>query len=143
MNRTGRNRTHLAGWLLVSASAIAAVLALGGTAFAGAGHLAVRTDGPVAIAGHLYPAGQLELQKASDSGHLWALVLDGRQVALVFREGSSRDSGFRLYRDEAGLLHVQGVRIAQVAGGASEYVYRRSGHTELHAAATLPPRNVD
>lgn len=143
MSRTGRNRKHLAGTLSVSAIVIAAALALGGPTFAGTGHLAVRIDGPVAIGGRVYPAGQLELRKSSPSGHLWAIVIDGRQVALAFRDDSAGDSGLRLCRDDAGLLRVQGVRIAHVAGGASAYVYRRSGQTELHASARLPSRNLD
>ncbi len=135
MNRTGRNSSHSARMLAVLALTLVAALALGGTALAGGGHQAVRTDGPIAVGGQVYPAGLLELERTASSRHLWAVTIDGRRVALIFRDPSTGGPGFVLYRDEAGLLHLPGVQVAQAAGGASEYVYRRSGQVTLHAAA--------
>lgn len=143
MNRTGRNSSHSAGMLAVLAIALAAALALGGTALAGGGHQAVRTNGPISIGGQVYPAGVLELERTASSRQLWAVMIDGRRVALAFRDHSAGVSGFALYRDEAGLLHLRGAQVASVAGGASEYAYRQSGQATLHAAAASWPRNLD
>lgn len=143
MNRTICQTARRAWTPAVPAILIAAALALGGTALAGGGHQAVRTDGPIAIGGCVHPAGLLELERLAGSGKLWAVMLDGRRIAMVFRETTAGAAGFVLYRDEAGLLHLRGAQVAGTTGGASEYVYRRSGFVELHASASSPPRHAD
>jgi hypothetical protein len=143
MDRIRCQIARSAGKLAVPAIMIAAALALGGVALAGGGHQAVRAHAPVAIDGHMYPAGLLEFEKLASSSQLWAVSIDGRRVALVFRDRSTGAPGFALFRDDAGLLHIQGVHVAQVAGGASEFVYRRSGRAELDAVARLPARSID
>ncbi|MCU0225311.1 MAG: hypothetical protein MUF27_14865 [Acidobacteria bacterium] len=143
MNRTICQTARWARTPAVPAILVAAALALGGTALAGGGHQAVRTDGPIAIGGRVYPAGLLELEKLAGSGKLWAVTLDGRRIAAVFRETTAGATGFALYRDEVGLLHLRGVHVAGTAGGASEYVYRRSGFVELHASAPALRQDAD
>jgi hypothetical protein len=135
MNRTICQTARKAWTPAVPAILVAAALALGGTALAGGGHQAVRTDGPIAIGGSVHPAGLLELERLAGSGKLWSVMLDGRRIALVFRDTAVGAPGFVLYRDEIGLLHLRGVRVASTAGGASEYVYRRCGLVELQASA--------
>lgn len=134
MIRTSERIALTAGMLRAPAMVIALALALGSPVFAGTGHQAVRIDGPIALDGHVFPAGLLELAPCSRSGHLWAIALEGQRVALAFLDGSTPASGLALYRDEAGLFHLRGLQIARIAGGASEYVYRRAGRVELHAS---------
>lgn len=143
MNRTICQIARTARMPAVPAILVAAVLALGSTALAGGGHQAVRTDGPLAIGGSVYPAGLLELEPLGGTGTLCAVMLDGRRIAVVFREKGSGGAGFLLRRDESGLLRLSGVQAAGTIGGASEQAYHRARLAETQVTASVPRRDAD
>ncbi|MCU0231816.1 MAG: hypothetical protein MUC67_10635, partial [Acidobacteria bacterium] len=104
---------------------------------------AVRADGTIALGGQVFPAGLIELEKLGTVGALWAVMLDGRRIAVAFREATGGTQRLVLDRDLSGLLHLRGIRVAHCTGGASEYVYRRSGRVELHAWAPTSLTRAD
>lgn len=143
MNLIHRHTTRTAWKLARPVIALVAGLALSGPAFAGAGHQAVRADGPIVLGGQVYPAGLIELEKLGAAGALWAVMLDGRRIAMVFRQAAGGTQRLVLHRDLSGLLHLRGIRVADCTGGASASVYRRSGHVELHAWAPTSLTRAD
>ncbi len=92
-------------------------LALAGTLFlmqdAEASTLRAHVDGPVVIAGQLFSGGEVEVVSVG-SGDLIAIRVDGRQVALVYRnqvwkrpDGSDARLAFRV--DLQGRRHLVGL----------------------------------
>ncbi len=84
-------------------------------------------DGPVVIDGHVFSGGHLELRTVGRGDQLWALLLDGRQVALLFRDtdgwkpaGTHAALVFQV--DRRGLAHLSGIEYRGVQG--TEPLYR-------------------
>ncbi len=73
-------------------------------------------DGMIVVGGQVFPGGTIEVQ-AVGRGELLAIRLDGRQIALAFRDprGATLASGrgsLVLHRDARGLHHIEGLRSA-------------------------------
>jgi hypothetical protein len=85
-------------------------LALALCATAEAGTLRVHVQWPIVVGDQVFPAGTLEL--ISNVNGLVAVRLDGRQIALAFRESGNavQLSRVLLRRDERGFNHLVGVR---------------------------------
>ncbi len=78
-----------------------------------AGSTVVRVEGPIVIGDQVFPGGTLEIKPLSHEG-LYAIRLDGRQVALGFREAGA-GSGAQLVvlqRDRRGMHHLVGLQCA-------------------------------
>lgn len=87
----------------------AALVCSGGAAVAGS--TVVHVDGPVVIGGQLFQGGTIEIKPFSHEG-LLAIRLDGRQVALAFREPGT-GSGAQLVvlrRDKYGRHYLVGLQ---------------------------------
>ncbi len=116
-----------------------AVLALGLTAAAGtsqaAATLGAEVAGPVVIGDQLFPGGAVVLRPIG-TGSLVQVLIDGRPVASVFREGSAGHlpgaaSRLVLHEDARGLTHLVGVRHGSPASS-------RSAHQPLRVATVAP-----
>lgn len=129
------NRSHRFG--ILTGPLLAWLLATVPAAVASGHHLATRVAEPVAIGGQIYSGGVLELEQIGPAGHLWGLLIDGRRVAIVFREGSAAGAKLLLVRDDVGLLQLRGVRIASVADSLPESVYRNNAR-RADQVASLP-----
>ncbi len=84
-------------------------------------------DGPVVIDGHVFSGGHLELRTVGSGDQLWALLVDGEQVALFFRSTDRRQpTGSRaalvFELDRRGLAHLAGIEYRGVPG--TEPLYR-------------------
>ncbi len=93
-------------------------------------------EGPVVIDGQVFSGGHLELRTVGRGNQLWALLLDGEQVALLFRGTDGwKPAGTRaalvFQVDRRGLAHLAGIEY-RGAGGA-EPLYR-----PLRVAAVSP-----
>lgn len=123
-----------------------AVLALGLAAGAGssqaAASLGAEIAGPVVIGDQLFSGGEVLLRPVG-TGSLVQVLIDGRPVASVFRDGSAgrapgSSSRLVLRQDARGLTHLVGVRRGSPAS-------TRSAHQSLRVAAvasgllTVPP----
>lgn len=123
-----------------------AVLALGLAAGAGssqaAASLGAEIAGPVVIGDQLFSGGEVLLRPVG-TGSLVQVLIDGRPVASVFRDGSAgrapgSSSRLVLRQDARGLTHLVGVRHGSPAS-------TRSAHQSLRVAAvasgllTVPP----
>jgi hypothetical protein len=116
-----------------------AVLALGLGAAAGpsqaAASLGAEIAGPVVIGNQLFAGGAVLLRPVG-TGSLVQVLIDGRPVASVFRDGSAgraADASSRLVlrEDARGLTHLVGVRQGSPAS-------TRSAHRPLRVATVAP-----
>lgn len=98
-------------------------------------------DGPVVIGDQIFPGGAVEVQ-AVGRGDLLAVSLDGRRVALVFRQmqGQMFISGHGhlvLRRDARGLHHLIGLQ-----SGRSTTVVPLQVATVTKGVETIPPADL-
>jgi len=124
-----------------------AMLALGLAAAAAgsaqaAASLGAEITGPVVIGDQLFAGGEVLLRPVG-TGSLLQVLIDGRPVASVFRDGSTgrapaSSSRLVLRQDARGLTHLVGVRRGSPAS-------TRLAHQPLHVATvaagllTVPP----
>ncbi len=76
-------------------------------------------DGPIVVGDQVFPGGTIEVQPVG-RGELLAIRLDGRQIALAFRDsrGAAPAKGrgsLVLHRDARGLHHIDGLQSAASA----------------------------
>ena len=119
--------------------ALATTLALCLTATAQAADIRTDINAPIMVGGHLFDGGRLELAPAAQD-NLMAVLIDGQQVALVFRHTVDRlpsdvPASFLLRADLDGNQHLLGVY----------WTDSRSGRTEqrLFRIAAVAPADRD
>lgn len=108
-----------------------------------AGTLYARLDTPFVIGDQLFAGGELQVRPSGHGAGLVALLVDGRQVALLFTTKSGTtpfgSQHFLVFqKDERGLLYLSGMKSTSVAS-------RRGYSLEMNVAAlsaglaTVPP----
>lgn len=106
-----------------------------------AGGIRAQINEPLVIGDQIFLGGEMTLQPVS-RGNLLSVMLDGRQVALLFRHdrGSwTTDSKPMLvfHRNELGLLHFVGIRFRNVEGTDTRTLTVQIA-TVARGLATLP-----
>jgi hypothetical protein len=127
---TARNSTSL----LMAAAA----LTLFAASFGMAGSTRAYVDGPIVIGDQVFAGGTVDLVTLG-RGNLVAVRVDGRQVALAFRESGAwtdaSHSDLVLRRDSRGMYHLVGLQTANATGRQRlDVASVARGLTNLHPA---------
>lgn len=93
-------------------------------AFASAADLRATIDSKIAVSGVVFDGGRVELAP-SGRGNLHSLLINGSEVALVFRHVTDRlptnsDARFLVRMDEEGVSHLIGITWTSPRTGRSE-----------------------
>ncbi|UCF67261.1 MAG: hypothetical protein JSV80_16025 [Acidobacteriota bacterium] len=112
----------------------------------GASSLTAHVGSPIVIGDQLFAGGQIELAPVG-RGELLAVRIDGRQVALVYRQSQGRRAAgaaphFVLDKDDRGYYHLVGLRWATDQDATSKATsFQVAG--VARGLSTVPERHFD